>query len=88
MAVARGAPGVLRATNLPTISVMAISGIPATASAAPFSTDDLLSMATGSVQAEVQMAAAVKVLHVQQDMGQAIVALLDSNVGTRFNRSA
>lgn len=67
---------------------MAISGTSGTASASPFSTDDLLSMTTGSVQAEVQMAAAVKVLHVQQDMGAAIVALLDPNLGTRFNRAA
>ena len=76
------------AGELPTISVMGISGLPATASAAPFSANDLLSMTTGTVQAEVQMAAAVKVLHVQRDMGQDILALLDPNLGTRFNRSA
>jgi hypothetical protein len=41
-----------------------------------------------NVETEVAVRAAVKVLQVQRDAGKEIVRLLDSNVGTRLNRSA
>ena len=40
------------------------------------------------VQAKIAVAAIAKVLHVQKDMGAALVALLDPNVGRRVNASA
>jgi hypothetical protein len=40
------------------------------------------------IQGRVALAAAVKVLQVQKEMGTQIVALLNPNVGKNFNRSA
>ena len=40
------------------------------------------------IQAKVAVAAAAKVLHVQKDVGAALVALLDPNVGRKVNASA
>jgi hypothetical protein len=40
------------------------------------------------IQGQIAMAAAVKVLQVQKDMGAQVIALLDPNVGNNFNRAA
>lgn len=40
------------------------------------------------IQAQVAVAAAVKVLHAEKQVGEALVALLDPNVGKSLNVSA
>ncbi len=44
--------------------------------------------AASLLQAKVAIEAAVKVKRIQADMGQALIALLDPNVGRRLNVSA
>ncbi len=41
-----------------------------------------------NIEAEFAVRATVKVLRVQREAGQEIVHLLDSNAGTKLNRSA
>jgi hypothetical protein len=49
---------------------------------------DIIAQQTGMLQARIAMATTVKMMQVQKEMGEQIVALLDPNKGTQLNVSA